>query len=458
MFVTIAPAMRQLCGRTNGYEPPVDGHLRLRRQQSERENHFLRRHAAVEERAAITALVLAQLGRIDEEAVVRREQRVAAGAASRKTQIVLVRERQRLLRTLGSQVLAELVAEICGRIALGEHCRRRVAVDRAVIGREQHRDLSARRFLQNAEQRRALEPLPRDLPQRDLVARDFVQDLRFAASVREQVDEVEDECAHAFAADRGAEVALELVGVLRGGDLLIANRRRAVQLVEMRLEQLALVRVERFVFAIGVAPPVGESRRDLAGKQSAEERVARVRRRRRKHREVMRRLDVEERREQRLEHAPLVEPQTIDDDEHRRAVALENRQQELADDVDRERRPVSLEILEPRRILRPSCNAGELAVHVGIESAAAIVESHLAGGGEVDVPSHQLVEAVDPAAPVEIPVALELDRAESLDEPARDRLLADARTLENLRHDAQHLPRIDRLDEVVADVRRRWPP
>ena len=75
-------------------------------------------------------------------------------------------------------------------------------------------------------------------------------------------------------------------------------------------------------------------------------------------------------------------------------------------------------------------------MHVRIQSAERIVESHLAGGGEVDVPAHQLVVAVDPAAPVEIAVALELDRAESLDETARDRLLADARPFENLRHDA----------------------
>src|SRR5450756_2576600 len=103
----------------------------------------------------------------------------------------------------------------------------------------------------------------------------------------------------------------------------------------MSLEQLPLVRVERLVLAIGVAPPIGKTRRDLARKKSAEERVARVRRRGRKHREVVRGLGVEEGSEQRLQHAPLIEPQTIDDDEHRRLVALENRQQKLGDDVYR---------------------------------------------------------------------------------------------------------------------------
>ena len=72
-----------------------------------------------------------------------------------------------------------------------------------------------------------------------------------------------------------------------------------LELHQLRLEQLALVRVERLVLAL--APPVGKARRDLAGKEPAEQRVARVRRRRRQHAEVVRRLDLEQRREQRLE-------------------------------------------------------------------------------------------------------------------------------------------------------------
>src|SRR3954465_4939637 len=99
--------------------------------QGQRQNHFLRRHAAVEERAAVPALVLAKLRRIDEEAVVGREQGVAAGAATRQPQHVLAREQQRLVRSLGAEVLAELVPEIGAGVALGVNRCRGVAVDRA---------------------------------------------------------------------------------------------------------------------------------------------------------------------------------------------------------------------------------------------------------------------------------------------------------------------------------------
>src|SRR3989442_7296678 len=43
------------------------------------------------------------------------------------------------LGILGAQVLAELIAQVGGRVALGEHRRGRVAVNRAVIDRKSTR-------------------------------------------------------------------------------------------------------------------------------------------------------------------------------------------------------------------------------------------------------------------------------------------------------------------------------
>ena len=85
----------------------------------------------------------------------------------------------------------------------------------AVIRREEHRDLSPRRFLQHAEQRRALEPLARDLSQGDLVARDFVQNLGFAAPVGEEIHEVEHERTDSLRADSGAEIFAQTIREIR---------------------------------------------------------------------------------------------------------------------------------------------------------------------------------------------------------------------------------------------------
>src|SRR6266550_5137387 len=89
----------------------VRRHLPARSKQRQRENYFLGRHAAVEERSAIAALVLAQLRRIDEETVIGRQQRIPARAAAWKAQHVFAREEKRLVRPLGSQVFTELVTE-----------------------------------------------------------------------------------------------------------------------------------------------------------------------------------------------------------------------------------------------------------------------------------------------------------------------------------------------------------
>src|SRR5580765_4544701 len=98
-------------------------------EQRQRQNYFLRRHAAVEERSAIAALVLAQLRRIDEETIVGREQSIPTSSPTRQAQHVFIREQQRLLGSLGAQVFAELVAKVGARIALGVDGRGCVAVD-----------------------------------------------------------------------------------------------------------------------------------------------------------------------------------------------------------------------------------------------------------------------------------------------------------------------------------------
>src|SRR6185436_13993580 len=194
-----------------------------RRKQCQRQNHFLGRYTAVQKGSAVTALILAQLGGINEEAIVGGEQSVATGSPPRQPQHVFVREKQRLIRTLGAEIFAELVTQIGAGVALGVNRCRRVAMNRAVIGGEEHGDLPPRCLLQDAEERRPLEPLTGYLPEGDLVAGHFIQYLRLTAAVGEQVHEVEDEGAHSLGPDCRSEMALQLVGVGGGGDLLVAH-------------------------------------------------------------------------------------------------------------------------------------------------------------------------------------------------------------------------------------------
>src|SRR4029078_8050077 len=154
------------------------------------------------------------------------------------------------------------------------------------------------RFLQQRIHRRGAEPLHGELSQRGLVARHLVEDRRLGAPVCQQVDEVEDERRDAFGGEHARKSSLERAALGGGRNLLVANRNRELELGDLRLEQITLVRVERFVFTL--APPVWKTRRDLTGKEPAEQCIARVRRRRRQNAEVVCRFDVEYLRDGRL--------------------------------------------------------------------------------------------------------------------------------------------------------------
>ena len=148
---------RKVVDQPSGQQPPVGPHQPEEaplgphrqpcrgREQRDRQDHFLGRHAAVEERAAVAGLVLAQLGGIDEEAVARGQQEPGARRPRGEPVARQVVHHQRGVRLLGPEVVAELVAQVRGRVALGEDRGRRVAVDRAVVGREQHRHARAAR-------------------------------------------------------------------------------------------------------------------------------------------------------------------------------------------------------------------------------------------------------------------------------------------------------------------------
>src|SRR6478672_4713286 len=81
------------------------------------EDALLRRHTAVQKRAAIAALVFAKLRGIDEVVVACGQQCVCTQSATRQLERILVLEQQGVLGILGAKVLAELVAKVLRRVA-----------------------------------------------------------------------------------------------------------------------------------------------------------------------------------------------------------------------------------------------------------------------------------------------------------------------------------------------------
>src|SRR5256714_6723543 len=178
-----------------------------RREQGDRKDHFLRRHAAVQERAAIARLILAQLGGIDEEPVRGREQQPDAEPHPRQAERLEVFHDDRGLRILAAQIFAELVAQVGRGVAFRVHRGRRLAMDRAVVGGEQHRHAAPLGLAQRREHGGALEPGARQAPQRGLVPRHLVQDRALGAPVGQLIDEVEHQGRDAVLAKLRREAA-----------------------------------------------------------------------------------------------------------------------------------------------------------------------------------------------------------------------------------------------------------
>src|SRR6266513_2035222 len=321
-----------------------------RREQSDGKDHFLRRHAAVQERSAIARLILARRGGIDEEPVRGREQQPDAERHARQAERLEVFHDDRGLRILTAQIFAELVAQVGRGVAFCVHRGRRLAMDRAVVGGAQHRHAAPLRLAQRREHGGALEPGARQAPQRGLVPRHLVQDRALGAPVRQLIDEVEHQGRDAVLGKVRREAAHQLA-LARAEQLLVPHRDRpSHELRQLLGQELALVRVEA-LFVGRLPPPRRMAGGDLHRKHPREDRVARERRRARKDAVVVRLLDVEQRRHELPQHLPLVEPQAVDHDEQRAALGLEHRYQELGSHVHREGRPVAFRSGEPARIL-----------------------------------------------------------------------------------------------------------
>src|SRR5256884_6860850 len=370
-----------------------------RREQRDRQDHFLRRHAAVQKRAAISGLILAQLGGIDEEAVRGREQEPHAETHARQAEGLQVLHDDRSLGILAAEIFAELVAQVGGRVALGVHRGGRLAVHRAVVRGEQHRYAPALGLAQRRQHRRALEPRAREAPQRGLVAGDLVQDRALGAPVRELVHEVEHQGRDAVLGEVRREAAHQ-VALPRAEQLLVPHRDGSPgELAQLLGQELTLVRVETLLIG-RLSPPPGMPCRDLHWEHPGEDGVARDRRGGREDAVVMRLLDVEQRRHQIAQHLPLVEPQTVDHDEQRAPLGLEHRHQKLRSHVDRERRPVAFRGGEPAGIL-PGHVLGEVLAERALQRAQRLRQPGLVGGRQPHLPAGQLGHQPDPFAPSE---------------------------------------------------------
>src|SRR5947209_8812828 len=113
-----------------------------------------------------------------------------------------------------------------------------------MIARDEHLHAATRRLAKERERRRPAKPLHSELAEGGFIARDLVENRRFRAPMRQQIDEVEDARPDAVGGEEAAQPPLEVIGFGRGRDLLITDRNTPTELAQLRIEQLPLVGVE----------------------------------------------------------------------------------------------------------------------------------------------------------------------------------------------------------------------
>ncbi len=223
----------------------------------------------------------------------------------------------------------------------------------------------------------------------------------------------------------------------------------AGQVLELLGEQLGLVGVEAGLVLVG--PPLRVPCLELRRKEPAEDCVPGEWRGGRQDREIVRGLDVELLADDGTDHRPLVEPEAVDHHQQHLPVLLQHRPEELGADVHRQRRPVSLRVVEPAGVAGAEETA-EILTHARLQRPKRILQSWLVRAAQPHFPLRQFHHQLHPLAPAERDPAPAFQFPEPGRKVARQPLLPDPVPFQEPGHHRQDLPRVDRLHQVVRDL------
>ncbi len=131
---------------------------------------------------------------------------------------------------------------------------------------------------------------------------------------------------------------------------------------------------------------------------------------------------------------------------------LEHGLEELGTDVHRERRAVAGAVVQPSGVVALEI-AGEVLPQTFLQCAQRILQPRLIRLAETNLPFGELGHELDPFAPGEGSAAAGLELPEPGGEVAGEALLPDPVAVEEPGDHGKDLAGIDRLDQVVGDVR-----
>src|SRR4029453_11860651 len=100
----------------------------------------------MQEGTPVTSLVFPEFRGVYKKAIAGGEEKPRSWRPRRKPKARQIIHDDRRIGILGSQVVSELVAQVGGRVPLGEHRGWGVTMDGTMIGRQQHRHAASLGF------------------------------------------------------------------------------------------------------------------------------------------------------------------------------------------------------------------------------------------------------------------------------------------------------------------------
>ena len=260
----------------------------------------------------VFGLVLIEIGGIHKKVIFPTNNVVRPLSHTRQAKSLGISNMHRMT-VIASQIFAVFEANPRRSIPIAISQRSPTTQHTPVICRQHHCRVSLGQLAQHLKKRRMREPGPRQRPISRLIGRHFLQQFGFGTAVCEHIQKIDHHCHK-----RKRPVRMHLLRQpvtlcnIQYLDVARIQIQFWINFCELLIEQLMFVSVATHVVVTRDLPLIGVQYSEINGKKTAENGIARIRRRSGQNRVVVVLLNVENIGQQRQNGKPVIQSHTID--------------------------------------------------------------------------------------------------------------------------------------------------
>ena len=352
------------------------------------------------------------------------------------------------------QITPVLVAQVGGSLPVAQHLGAAHAADAAVIAGDENRQILALgQLLEDPVNRGMLKPGAGQGTVGGFIGSDLLQDGQVRAAVRQNIDKI-DHNAEQRGVQRSGEILLQVLAFIHRDDLAVARLGLELQSQQAKLiiEQLALVAVAAVIVILALSPHLRIALLQFAGQQTAENRVPGKRSGGGQDAEVIIFLNGIVIVKITLHRQPLIQAHTVDHHKHHLVALGQLRVNVFLDDVIRQGGALFFVGIHPVDII-----AFDIFTELHIAFPALVVDNLaqflIRQRIQIDIPGAELVIDLDPVLRREMGHQFHGDLVQLLGVIAGKFFLGDIARFQDFLSRAKDLAGIDRLGEVIVDLR-----